>query len=48
VIDAAVHNRTLTLIDEFTQECLAIHYAHSIGADQVIEVLAGVVLVQHA
>jgi transposase InsO family protein len=36
--------RMLTLIDEYTRECLAIHCARSIGADQVIEVLADVML----
>ena len=36
--------RLLTLIDEYTRECLAIHGARNIGADQVIEVLADVML----
>jgi len=45
VIDAAGRRlRMLTLIDEFTRECLAIHCARSIGADQVIEVLADVMI----
>ena len=45
VVDAAGNRiRLLTLIDEFTRECLAIHCARSIGADQVIEVLAEVML----
>ncbi len=47
VIDAGGRKmRMLTLIDEFTRECLAIHCARSIGADQVIEVLAEVMLVR--
>ena len=45
VRDAAGHPiRLLTLIDEYTRECLAIHGARNIGADQVIEVLAEVML----
>jgi len=45
VRDARGHKiRMLTLIDEFTRECLAIHCARSIGADQVIEVLADVMV----
>ena len=47
VIDAAGRKiRMLTLIDEYTRECLAIYCARSIGADQVIEVLADVMLVR--
>ena len=34
----------LRLIDEYTRECLAIHGARNIGADQVIEVLAELML----
>lgn len=36
--------RLLTLIDEFTRECLAIHTARHIGAQTVIEALAEVML----
>ena len=31
----------LTIMDEFSRECLAIHVAHSIPAVRVIEVLEG-------
>lgn len=36
--------RLLTLIDEFTRECLAIRVARSINAHQVIELLADVMI----
>ena len=36
--------KILTLIDEFTRESLSIHVARSIKGDDLIELLAGVML----
>jgi putative transposase len=36
--------RLLTLVDEYTRECLAIRVAHRLGSQEVIETLADVML----
>jgi transposase InsO family protein len=49
-VSAATHDgrslRLLTLIDEYTRECLAIRMARRLGSQEVIETLADVMLVQ--
>ena len=49
-VSAATHDgrslRLLTLIDEYTRECLAIRVARRLGSQEVIETLADVMLVQ--
>lgn len=48
--EAATHDgrslRLLTLIDEYTPECLAIRVARRMGSQEVIETLADVMFVQ--
>jgi hypothetical protein len=47
-LSAMTHNgrmiRMLTMIDEYTWECLAIRVARRLGSYEVIEVLADVIL----
>jgi putative transposase len=49
-VSAATHDgrtlRLLTLIDEYTRECLAIRVARRLGSQEVIEALADVMLVR--
>lgn len=49
-VSAATHDgrtlRLLTLIDEYTRECLAIRVARRLESQEVIETLADVMLVQ--
>ena len=49
-VSAATHDgraiRLLTLIDEYTRECLAIRVARRLGSQEVIETLADVMLVR--
>ncbi len=49
-VSAATHDgrplRLLTLIDEYTRECLAIHVARRMGSQEVIETLADVMLLR--
>ena len=49
-MSAATHDgrslRLLTLIDEYTRECLAIRVARRLGSQEVIETLADVMLVR--
>ena len=49
-VSAATHDgrslRLLTLIDEYTRECLAIRVGRRLGSQEVIETLADVMLVQ--
>jgi putative transposase len=49
-VSAATHDgrslRLLTLIDEYTRECLAIRVARRMGSQEVIETLADVMLVR--
>ena len=49
-VSAATHDgrslRLLTLLDEYTRECLAIRVARRLGSQEVIETLADVMLVR--
>jgi putative transposase len=49
-VSAATHDgrtlRLLTLIDEYTRECLAIRVARRLGSQDVIETLAVVMVVK--
>jgi putative transposase len=49
-VSAVTHDgrslRLLTMIDEYTRECLAIRVARRLGSQEVIETLADVMLVR--
>jgi transposase InsO family protein len=49
-VSAVTHDgrslRLLTLIDEYTRECLAIRVARRLGSQEVIETLAEVMLIR--